>query len=89
MTGIAEDQDAARELVCEAYLSLRELSPRHELLNYLVERRGDYFFNQSKAKEFDRTFSDEREGKETPLTLKLNHYFLALEKAKVDLRLPA
>ncbi len=75
MVGIAEDQDAARELVAEEYLQLKRLNPKHTLLNYLTERDGDYYFSCERAEEFDTRFSDGRwKGQETPMTLKLCHY---------------
>ncbi len=82
MTGIAEDQDAARELVAEEYFRLQKLDPHHELLCYLENRVGDYYFASGKAEEFDTRFADERwKRRETPMTLKLCHYHTALKQA--------
>jgi hypothetical protein len=86
MTGIIDDQNAARALVCGAYLRLKSFDPHHRALKYLVEKGGNYFLNPARAREFDRAFADElwdpqRKGKGTPMSIKLCHYYIALKRA--------
>jgi hypothetical protein len=81
MTGIAEDHDAAFDLVNEALKKLQEKDPQHELLQYMKMCYGD-----EKYKAFEERFGkkglteEQRECQEAE-TYTLAQYFVALRKA--------